>query len=59
MFQNMVQLLMINNDKDMRTDAYSEFIKSLKQTDKDFVKRMLKEFEENDYDITRTKVENE
>ena len=43
--QNMIQLLAIKHDTAKRDNAYAEFVKSLKQTDKEFVKRMLKEFE--------------
>lgn len=44
--QNMMQLAMIRKDSGARDNAYEEFVKSLKQTDKEFVKRMLEEFEE-------------
>lgn len=44
--QNMMQLAMIRKDSGSRDNAYEEFVKSLKQTDKEFVKRMLEEFEE-------------
>ena len=43
--QNMVQIMTIRHDTKNRDSAYAEFIKSLKQTDKEFVKRMLEEFE--------------
>lgn len=43
--QNMVQVMAIRHDTEARDNAYAEFVKSLKQTDKEFVKRMLEEFE--------------
>lgn len=43
--QNMVQILAIRRDASARDNAYAEFVKSLKKTDKEFVKRMLEEFE--------------
>lgn len=42
--QNALQLLSFRNEKGMRENAYSEFVKSLKSTDKEFVKNMLEEF---------------
>lgn len=46
--QNMLQLMMVRSDTSARDNAYAEFVKSLKQTDKEFVKRMLEEFEERE-----------
>ena len=43
--QNAMQLAYINRDKGNRENAYAEFVKSLKQTDSEFVERMLKGFE--------------
>lgn len=43
--QNMVQIMAIRHDTGARDNAYAEFVKSLKQTDKEFVKQMLEEFE--------------
>ena len=43
--QNFMQIGLFRNDAGKRENAYSEFIKSLKQTDREFVKRMLEEFE--------------
>ena len=45
--QNIVQLMMVWNDKAARDNAYAEFVKSLKRTDKEFVKRLLEEFDED------------
>ena len=42
--QNALQLYAMRSEKGMRENAYQEFVKSLKSTDKEFVKRMLEEF---------------
>ncbi len=44
--QNMLSLKMAKQDTSARDNAYAEFVKSLKTTDKEFVKRMLEEFDE-------------
>lgn len=44
--QNLVQLSFVVRDAGARKNAYAEFVKSLKTTDKEFVKRMLEEFKE-------------
>ena len=41
--QNALQLRAMRSEKGMRENAYSEFVKSLKSTDKEFVKKMLEE----------------
>lgn len=46
--QNMMQIRMIHHDTGARDNAYAEFIKSLKVTDKEFVRNMLEEFEKNE-----------
>ena len=43
--QNMIQIATIRHDTQGRDNAYAEFVKSLKQSDRDFVKQMLEEFE--------------
>ena len=43
--QNMVQIMTIKHDTKGRDNAYAEFVKSLKQSDREFVRRMLDEFE--------------
>ena len=43
--QNAIQLKAIKRDTGARDNAYAEFVKSLKMNDREFVKRMLKEFE--------------
>lgn len=48
--QNMVQLSTIKHDTKNRDNAYSEFVKSLKQSDKEFVKNLLNEFEKQKED---------
>ena len=46
--QNMVQIMTIKHDTKGRDNAYSEFIKSLKQSDREFVRRVLDEFEKQE-----------
>ena len=46
MLQNFVQIHTIIHDTSARDNAYAEFVKSLKSTDREFVKRLLEEFEE-------------
>lgn len=46
--QNFIQLASLKHDTFARDNAYAEFVKSLKLTDKEFVERMLKEFEESE-----------
>lgn len=48
--QNMVQIMTIRHDTQGRDNAYAEFVKSLKQTDREFVRKMLEEFEKQDDD---------
>jgi len=43
--QNMVQLLAIKRDAKNKDNVYAEFIKSLRGTDKEFVRAMLEEYE--------------
>jgi len=43
--QNMAQLMMVHHDTGARDNAYAEFVKSLKDTDEDFVENLLREFE--------------
>lgn len=43
--QNMIQLLAIKRDAKNKDNVYAEFIKSLRGTDKEFVREMLEEFE--------------
>lgn len=42
--QNAIQLLSMRSEKGMRENAYHEFVTSLHINDRDFVKRMLEEF---------------
>ena len=46
--QNAVQIRAIKRDTGVRDNAYSEFVKSLKMNDRQFVERMLKEFEKQE-----------
>ena len=48
--QNALQLILVNRDSSQRDNAYAEFIKSLKQDDRQFVRRMLEEFEKGEID---------
>lgn len=48
MVQNTVQLRSLLQDKDARDNAYAEFVKSLKESDREYVKRLLEEFEEEE-----------
>ena len=43
--QNMMQIAMVKHDTKVRNNAYSEFVKSLNKTDREFVKDLLEEFE--------------
>lgn len=45
LLQNAWQLKMLRHDSSGRDNAYAEFVKSLHDTDAEFVKKMLKEFE--------------
>jgi FixJ family two-component response regulator len=42
--QNAFQLRAMRSEKGMRENAYQEFVNSLKSTDREFVKKMLEEF---------------
>lgn len=48
--QNMIQIHTIRQDAGARDNAYAEFVKSLKDTDKEFVRKMLEEFEEENHE---------
>ena len=43
-----MQIHMMRQDTGTRKNAYSEFVKSLKATDREFVRRILEEFEKED-----------
>lgn len=45
--QNTIQIKMLKSDTSARDNAYAEFVKSLKITDREFVQRMLEEFEQS------------
>ena len=45
MIQNMVQIGAIKHDAKGRDNIYAEFIKSMRMTDRQFVRRALEEFE--------------
>ena len=44
--QNTIQINMLRGDKDARDNAYAEFVKSLKASDREWVRDMLEQFEE-------------
>lgn len=44
--QNTIQINMLSGDKAARDNAYSEFVKSLKRSDREWVRDMLERFEE-------------
>ena len=44
--QNGLQLRAIRHDTGARDNAYAEFVKSLKQSDREYVRRILEEFEQ-------------
>ena len=46
--QNMVQIMATKHDLSQRDNAYAEFVKSIKQSDREFVRNMLEEFEKQD-----------
>ena len=46
LIQNGIQLRAIRHDAGARDNAYAEFVKSLKQSDREYVRRMLEEFEQ-------------
>ena len=48
--QNGIQLMLVLRDTAARDNAYAEFIKSLKSSDKEFVEKMLKEYKEHEDD---------
>ena len=50
LLQNTLQLTMLKHDTTGRDNAYAEFVKSLKTTDAEFVKKMLEEFEKEHND---------
>ena len=43
--QNALQIWTLKKETGMRKNAYQEFVKSLKESDKQFVKDLLEEFE--------------
>ena len=46
--QNMMQIVIVRNDKAQRDNCYAEFVKSLKDTDREFVRKMLDEFDKQE-----------
>lgn len=55
LIEQTLQLRLLVKDTGARDNAYAEFVKSLKSSDKEFIRRLLEELEENtdeseDYD---------
>lgn len=48
MVQNAIQLHSLMSETDERKWAYQEFVDSLKDTDREFVKKMLEEIEQRE-----------
>ena len=49
--QNAIQLHMLSRDRGARENAYSEFVRSLKKSDREFLRELLEEFErQEDHD---------
>lgn len=48
--QNLVQIAMLRHDTDKRDDAYAEFVKSLKMSDREYVINLLERFKEAEKD---------
>lgn len=48
MIEQSIQLRLIAKDTGARDNAYAELIKSLKMSDREFVRRMLEEFEQSE-----------
>ena len=48
MVEQSIQLRLIAKDSGARDNAYAEFVKSLKMNDREFVRRMLDEFEKQE-----------
>lgn len=46
--QNFHQIRTIDRDAEKRDGAYAEFVKSLRNSDREFVKNLLREFEEQE-----------
>lgn len=44
--QNLVQIAMLKHDTGKRDDAYAEFVKSLKMSDREYVINLLERFKE-------------
>lgn len=44
--QNLVQIAMLKHDTGKRDDAYAEFVKSLKMSDREYVINLLEKFKE-------------
>lgn len=48
--QNLAQIAMLKHDTGKRDDAYAEFVKSLKMSDREYVINLLERFKEAEKD---------
>ena len=48
--QNMIQLVHVKKSEKREINAYNEFFKRMKQSDREFVKNMLEEYEKMEAD---------
>ena len=55
MLQNWIQIAIIRHDTAGRDNAYAEFVRSLKQSDREFVRKTLEEFEKEERDVGNRK----
>ena len=49
--QSAIQLHMLSRDRGARENAYSEFVRSLKNSDREFVRELLDEFERQEENV--------
>ena len=54
MVQNAIQLRTLMSEEKDRKWAYQEFVDSLKDTDREFVKKVLEEFERREANVAET-----
>ena len=50
MVEQIIQLRIIEGDTKARDNAYAEFVKSLRMYDREYVRRLLEEFEQTERD---------
>lgn len=49
--QNMIQLVHVKKSEKREINAYNEFFKRMKQSDREFVRNMLEEYEKADRSV--------